>query len=375
MNLFCTMLQLVGNTNKQGFISALFSVWSDLYNLDTMPVKSALTKMRLRISFEFFKDIFDDLIRSSESSRRSWKGCRIYASDGDNVRLPAGKDIIKNKFRGALLRNDKETHYPRMFTVHCVDVLSGITKEWVYSEKNDEIYLCHEIATRLEKESITLYDRMHFNKNLIKAHTASGSYFFVRCRTNSFEEIKTLRASKKRTLKFTVDAVEITLLKLKSPKSGEISIFATNLPKRFLKDERVKELYSMRWGVETSFRDLTDTLKMEQWHSKTLNGVLQEIYMSLWLINQTRIQTSEASPSHRFLEREYYISNVKLVAEYLVKKMPIFLKTKSRKILNDLAILLQVTMERRVRLSRSYPRKTKTESTRYKSLSTVKRRA
>jgi hypothetical protein len=369
------MLQLVGNTNKQGFISALFSVWSDLYNLDTMPVKSALTKMRLRISFEFFKDIFDDLIRSSESSRRSWKGCRIYASDGDNVRLPAGKDIIKNKFRGALLRNDKETHYPRMFTVHCVDVLSGITKEWVYSEKNDEIYLCHEIATRLEKESITLYDRMHFNKNLIKAHTASGSYFFVRCRTNSFEEIKTLRASKKRTLKFTVDAVEITLLKLKSPKSGEISIFATNLPKRFLKDERVKELYSMRWGVETSFRDLTDTLKMEQWHSKTLNGVLQEIYMSLWLINQTRIQTSEASPSHRFLEREYYISNVKLVAEYLVKKMPIFLKTKSRKILNDLAILLQVTMERRVRLSRSYPRKTKTESTRYKSLSTVKRRA
>ena len=42
----------------------------------------------------------------------------------------------------------------------------------------------------------------------------------------------------------------------------------TNLDRESFPPEKVKKLYHMRWGIETSFRDLKHTIGLSHFHSK-----------------------------------------------------------------------------------------------------------
>lgn len=59
----------------------------------------------------------------------------------------------------------------------------------------------------------------------------------------------------------------------------------TNLPDDTFSIDEVKKLYSMRWGIETSFRDLKYPLGLLHFHSKKTELVYQEIYAHLLMYN------------------------------------------------------------------------------------------
>lgn len=66
--------------------------------------------------------------------------------------------------------------------------------------------------------------------------------------------------------------------------NGEFETVATSLPATFTLDD-IKELYHLRWGVETSFRDLKYTLGLVNLHGKSDAFAEQEIYASLTAFN------------------------------------------------------------------------------------------
>ncbi len=47
----------------------------------------------------------------------------------------------------------------------------------------------------------------------------------------------------------------------------------------------LNELYAMRWGVETSFRDLKYSLALSYFHSKKTENILQEVFERLTMYN------------------------------------------------------------------------------------------
>lgn len=59
----------------------------------------------------------------------------------------------------------------------------------------------------------------------------------------------------------------------------------TNLPVDAFPLDEIKKLYSMRWGIETSFRDLKYPLGLLHFHSKKTALVYQEIYAHLLMYN------------------------------------------------------------------------------------------
>lgn len=66
--------------------------------------------------------------------------------------------------------------------------------------------------------------------------------------------------------------------------NGEFETVATSLPPAFaLKD--IMELYHLRWGIETSFRDLKYTLGLVNLHGRSDVFAEQEIYASLTAFN------------------------------------------------------------------------------------------
>ena len=59
----------------------------------------------------------------------------------------------------------------------------------------------------------------------------------------------------------------------------------TNLPAETFSLSEIKKLYSMRWGIETSFRDLKYPLGLLNFHARKTDLIYQEIYAHLLLYN------------------------------------------------------------------------------------------
>lgn len=62
-------------------------------------------------------------------------------------------------------------------------------------------------------------------------------------------------------------------------------IIFTSLPRDKFSLEDIKTLYGMRWGIETSFRELKYIIGLTNLHSKKDNFVRQEIYAKLTMYN------------------------------------------------------------------------------------------
>ena len=71
----------------------------------------------------------------------------------------------------------------------------------------------------------------------------------------------------------------------------------TNLPAHEFPPERIKEIYHMRWDLESAFRQLKYAVGMQNFHAKKVEYVKQEIFAKLIMYNFSEIIASQASIS------------------------------------------------------------------------------
>ena len=81
-------------------------------------------------------------------------------------------------------------------------------------------------------------------------------------------------------------------------------VLATSLPEELFSMEDLKELYQLRWGIETGFRELKYILGLAAFHSKKENSILQEIFARLIMYNFSmciiqKISIKEKDRSHQ----------------------------------------------------------------------------
>lgn len=77
--------------------------------------------------------------------------------------------------------------------------------------------------------------------------------------------------------------------------TGEYEILVTSLlDEQRYPSEIFKELYHLRWGIETFYGLLKTRLELENFTGKTVESVLQDIYSTLYLSNIESILTAEA---------------------------------------------------------------------------------
>jgi hypothetical protein len=66
---------------------------------------------------------------------------------------------------------------------------------------------------------------------------------------------------------------------------GSFACIITNLPRDRFPPKKIKKLYAMRWGVETSFRKLKHTIGLANFHAKLKGYIIQEIYARCIMYN------------------------------------------------------------------------------------------
>jgi len=145
---------------------------------------------------------------------------------------------------------------------------------------------------------IMLFDRGYpsyeFIKELIENY---AGFFSFRCPAkNSFPALEEFVASDKEetiiyinpSYQFLKKAspserknaplIKLRAIKLYSP-DGELSILLTNLfNQELFPTKDIRALYYKRWGVESYYRDEKITLEIEKFHSKSYNGIMQELF-------------------------------------------------------------------------------------------------
>jgi len=306
---------------------------------------------------------------------KKYNGYHVVGIDGDDANLPPKSDFLNKGYKGYPIDSDFETHYLKMYTVRCVDLFSSVVLDFKESAKNDEISLALGIIENLPKDTISIYDRLYLSERLIDGHIAHNSFFMARCKSGStFKEIVAFVKSKKKRSHFFYKGSKIHLIKKKN-KKGELITIATNICISDWSDEELVNLYSLRWDVETSNRDSTSTLKLDQWHSEFHNGIMQEIYVHLILLNLTKISI--------YLEGGYDIdlstnltikSNFKFIYSLVQDAIYETIKNGISFLLDLLRFDIVRTKTKRKRRSRSYPRVVKRKGKGYKNASKVPKR-
>jgi hypothetical protein len=82
-------------------------------------------------------------------------------------------------------------------------------------------------------------------------------------------------------------------------RSDWITIATTLLDEQQWPDEKIRELYARRWGIETCFAHLKTTLKMNVLKCKSVDGVMRELAVYLLVYNLVRLVMLRAAQRQR----------------------------------------------------------------------------
>jgi len=85
-------------------------------------------------------------------------------------------------------------------------------------------------------------------------------------------------------------------------------VIITNLSENKFPAERIKEIYHMRWGIETSFRELKYAIGLTSFHSKKAAYIIQEIFARLIMYNFCEIITTHVVIQQKDRKYNYQIN-------------------------------------------------------------------
>ena len=380
-----TLLKTTINMQGNCLDKELFDAFADKdYRITT----SAYVQQKSKLSPECFKNILDDFNKNLYHVRFLNGKYRLLAIDGSDFNQLFNHDS-KNKF---FLKQFNTTicqlHVNAMY-----DLLNNTYQDCIFQSKAqmDERTAALKMLKSLNiGQYIVLMDRGYSSFNLIEnCNRLSDCHYLIRTKSNktaikeiadlpnkecdlqlsckittsSYEYMKrknkeiihlinyrrhpTKRAYSKYTnnvhwdfgareiVKFRVCKIKIKDEDTNNKDTWEVLI--TNLDKEKFSLEKIKQLYHMRWGIESSFRKLKYDLGGIQFHSKQDDFVKMEIYSHMIMFNvvsQTSIQATT-----RKTRKYTYIINFKMACIIVNRR---YSKSSSDKIFKQ--ILVEISM-------------------------------
>ncbi|MGM9608034.1 MAG: IS4 family transposase [Oscillospiraceae bacterium] len=285
---------------------------------------AALSQRRSQIDPSVFREVFTRF-NAACTDNETFHGYRVLAVDGTVVNMPRNPDAP------SFIQNDSApAGYNQMFLVPLLDLRNYcyVDAEVTPAPQKDEIGSLITMLNRndFDRKTLIIADRGYESYNLI-AHLLKkpNTDFLIRVKQNrsAMREVARLPmleldcqisfsicTTQKNSDKQNKNYVFLQVPKKSKPESktrrgrwdhdnyfpmrfricrfqldaGNYETIATSLPQSFTLED-IKALYHMRWGIETSFRDLKYTVGLVHLHGKSDQFVEQEIYAALTAFN------------------------------------------------------------------------------------------
>ena len=346
----------------------------DYFPVSKLPSQAAMSYRRGQIKLSAFKDLFTSFT-SKISHDKTFRGMHLIACDGSRLNTPYNpKDM--DSFVNCI---DGRKGFNQYHLNACYDILNDLYVDAViqgYYSMNEQRAFC-EMMDRFPKNQPVLFiaDRGYDSYNVI-AHAINNNHHFVIRLTstkamNIFDDIKEndkedtfdieddiyigrVRNNESRRLRnyhFVrynqsydyipagakgFDSFHVRIVKFSLPGGGS-EYLITDLPRSKFTISDMKEIYRLRWGIETSYRFLKYVSGVNRIHSLRQNFIFQEIYAKLISYNFSsaimkciHLSASEKNKHNYELEKTYLM---KICIRYLKGKLDdIYLLTAKRKV-------------------------------------------
>ena len=264
--------------------------------------KSAFVQCRKKIKPEAFKYLSDSLIEEfytdNDESIKLWNGFRILSVDGSRFVLPDTSELERIYGR---TKNQSSTGVVQARISVLYDVLNRFVVDGSLSPlSTGESVLALNHLPLSKPGDLIIYDRGYPSFNLIYEHFERGVDFLIRVKSDFSNVIRDFyqsglnsavvrmhpgknTVSDKSYDKNTFKEVRLIRVELSS---GEVEILISSLfDTNKYPDSVFKELYFLRWGIETFYDELKNKIKVEHFSGYSSHSILQDFYTALFVSN------------------------------------------------------------------------------------------
>ena len=321
------------------------------------PTNSSFNQRRAQILPEAFEFLFREFTAIT-SMEKLFRGYRLLACDGSDLCIAHNPQDETTYFQSTPdSRGFNQMHLNALY-----DLLSRTYVDTVIQparQENEKRALC-DMIDRYQGDSKVVFiaDRGFESYNVFAHVIEKESFFLVRVKDlestgilsseqmraklpadqESFDETVTIILTRKQTkdvkaspekyrflpVNSTFDFLdlysrqfyELKLRILRFPISETVyECIITNLPPEEFSLDDIRELYHMRWGIETSFRELKYAIGLTHFHSRKLDYIKQEIWARLILYNFCEAITARtvAQISHRPRKHLYQLNYTRAI--------------------------------------------------------------
>lgn len=316
---FTEMIRLLLSMGGNSLGNELMECFS--YDVDS-PSASAFVQQRnkiLPVAFESLMHQFTD----SFSDCKTFDGYRPLAVDGSDLNIAHNPDDSDTYFQfSPEIKGFNLLHLNAMYDLCNHLYVDALVQP---GRKENECRALADMVDRsdLEDKVIVIADRAYESYNVFAHIEQRGWNYVIRVKDRDSNGILSglklpledtfdikihMVLTRKQTnavkanpalYKFVPKASTFDYLDLKTNKFYPISLrivrfpisetayetVITNLDKEEFPVFKIKELYHMRWGIETSFRDLKYSIGLTNFHSKKVEFIIQEIFARLTMYN------------------------------------------------------------------------------------------
>jgi len=277
-----------------------YSKFLDNFLPEAMPFvsKQAISKARQGISHKAFIELFrisvEQFYNQSSDDVHTWNGFHVYAVDGSTIQVPESEENYK-VFGGNPNKTEKVSPLASASILYDVmnDILVDVSLHpYRYNER--EAAKVHMDFLPEFYNSIIVFDRGYPSENMFRFLASRGILFLMRV-PKTFKKAISEQKDALFTYPSSDDKESLTLRSIHFLLEDESTEYlVTNLMPEQLAAEKFSELYRLRWGVESKYRELKNRLEIEGFNSIKPVSVRQEFFAAMYLSNLTAIVKREA---------------------------------------------------------------------------------
>ena len=226
-------------------------------------------------------------------------GVRILAVDSSKLTLPNTAELKKCY---GVTKNQSKVEVVQARTSVLYDVLNGLVLDAALDKLDKgerELALTH--AHRWKKKDLIIYDRGYPSFGFINKHIKQDVDCLIRVTVANFSFATTFVSSGKKSAVIEMRPPENQSFKGKDYNKdsrikvrlvrvdltgGEVEVLITTLLDSKKYSARMfKELYFLRWGVETFYDELKNKLKIEHFTGYSQASIQQDFYCAIFISN------------------------------------------------------------------------------------------
>jgi hypothetical protein len=339
----------------------------------------SVSEARAKLNWEGFEYLLGEanIEKNGLGKKLKFKGHVTRAADGTSFYTPRSEDLLAHFSPRKTKAEEGETYYPYGLCVTAINVYTGQpTMARVADYNMSERDLLKSMIKGFSRGDLTLLDRGLGGALVYLEFEKYGQFFLHRTKTTGekvalyVQEFLGSGKSQKRSKLQVTDpeskekrSLCLRLIRGPQESEGKPIVFVTNLldHKRYSRKKLIS-LYEKRWSVETLYGRVKNLLHLEQFHARTYNGVMQEIFANLLVLSLSALAVLDAVKEDK-MDIEEKLPNFKNAVEVVRAHLFAII---DGKITNQspkqtrLDILERIrAVQYKIRPNRSYPRLSK----------------